>query len=159
MTVTIDNTIVSRRTAVELVGGGVLAALFAGSFVGAAHADAALLSEAIKRAVGDGAMNEGRISLDLPEIAENGNTVPISVAVDSPMTDADHVKSVHIFAEKNPAADVASIYFTPSSGVAKASLRMRLAGTQNIVAVAEMSDGSLYTAKKLVKVTIGGCGG
>ena len=155
----LDSTVVNRRAALELVGGGVIAALLAGTYVGPARADAALMAEAIKRAVGDGAMTEGRITLDLPEIAENGNTVPVSVAVDSPMTDADYVKAVHLFAEKNPAADVASIYFTPSSGVAKASLRMRLGGTQDVVAVAEMSDGSLYSAKKLVKVTIGGCGG
>ncbi len=155
----IDKTLMSRRTALELAGGGLVAALLAGTFAGTARADAALLAEAIKKAVGDNAMTEGRITLDLPEIAENGNTVPVSVAVESPMTEADHVKAVHLFAEKNPAADVASVYFTPSSGVAKASLRMRLAGTQNVVAVAEMSDGSVFTAKKLVKVTIGGCGG
>ncbi len=159
MTEKTDKTMISRRMVLEVAGGGVIAALLAGSFAGPARADAALLAEAIKRAVGDSAMNEGRITLDLPEIAENGNTVPISVAIDSPMTDADHVKAVHVFAEKNPAADVASIYFTPSSGAAKASFRMRLGGTQNVVAVAEMSDGSLYTTKKLVKVTIGGCGG
>jgi sulfur-oxidizing protein SoxY len=137
----------------------VIAALLAGSLASTARADAALLEEAIKKAVGDSAMTEGRITLDLPEIAENGNTVPISVAVDSPMTEADYVKAVHLFAEENPAADVATVYFTPASGVAKASLRMRLAGTQNVVAVAEMSDGSVFTTKKLVKVTIGGCGG
>ena len=150
---------ISRRNALELIGGGVVTALLAGTFATAAQADAKLLAEAIKKAVGDGAMKEGKITLDLPEIAENGNTVPVGVSVDSPMTDADYVKSVHLFAEKNPAADVASIHFTPASGVAKAALRIRMAGTQNVVAVAEMSDGSLYTAKKLVKVTIGGCGG
>ncbi len=150
---------ISRRNALELIGGGVVTALLAGTFATAAQADAKLLAEAIKKAVGDGAMKEGKITLDLPEIAENGNTVPVGVSVDSPMTDADYVKSVHLFAEKNPAADVASIHFTPASGVAKAALRIRMAGTQNVVAVAEMSDGSLYMAKKLVKVTIGGCGG
>ncbi|MEM8688934.1 MAG: thiosulfate oxidation carrier protein SoxY [Pseudomonadota bacterium] len=149
----------SRRNALELIGGGVVTALLAGTFATSAQADAKLLAEAIKKAVGDGAMKEGKITLDLPEIAENGNTVPVGVSVDSPMTDADYVKSVHLFAEKNPAADVASIHFTPASGVAKAALRIRMAGTQNIVAVAEMSDGTLYTAEKLVKVTIGGCGG
>ncbi len=154
-----NETMTNRRAALEVVGGGVITALLVGTFAGDAKADAKLLAEAIKRAIGEKAMTEGKIKLDLPEIAENGNTVPISVSVDSPMTDSDYVKAVHLFAEKNPAADVASIFFSPASGVAKASLRMRLAGTQNVVAIAEMSDGSLYTAKKQVKVTIGGCGG
>ena len=150
---------ISRRNALELIGGGVITALLVGTFADTAKADAKLLAEAIKKAVGDGAMKEGKITLELPEIAENGNTVPVGFSVDSPMTENDYVKSVHLFAEKNPAADVASVHFTPASGVAKAAFRMRMAGTQNVVAVAEMSDGTLYTAKKLVKVTIGGCGG
>ncbi len=154
-----DTATVSRRTALELTGGGILTAIFAGSFVAGANADAKGLAEAIKKAVGDGKLSEGKITLELPEIAENGSTVPISFSVESPMTDSDYVKTVHLFAEKNPVADVASIHFTPASGEAKAATRIRLAGTQNIVAVAEMSDGSLYTTKRLVKVTIGGCGG
>ena len=92
-------------------------------------------------------------------LAENGNTVPVGFEVQSPMTGADHVKAVHLFAEGNPEPSVASIRFSPASGRAKAATRMRLAKTQNIVAVAEMSDGSVYMAKTEVKVTIGGCGG
>ena len=150
---------ISRRNALELIGGGVITALLVGTFADTAKADAKLLAEAIKKAVGDGAMKEGKITLELPEIAENGRTVPVGVMVESPMTDADHVKSLHLFAEKNPAADVASLHFSPAMGEAKAALRMRLGGTQNVIAVAEMSDGSLYTGKQEVKVTIGGCGG
>ena len=85
--------------------------------------------------------------------------MPITVEIDSPMSDADFVKSVHIFAEGNPLPDVASVHFTPRSGVARASTRMRLAGTQNVVAVTEMSDGRVLGTKAEVKVTIGGCGG
>jgi len=114
---------------------------------------------AIEERIGDAATMDGRISLELPQIAENGNTVPIAFEIDSPMTESDYVKVVHIFAEKNPLPDVASFYFTPRSGKARASTRMRMLKTQNIVAVAEMSDGSVYTAKTEVKVTIGGCGG
>ena len=114
---------------------------------------------AIEERIGDAATMDGRISLELPQIAENGNTVPIAFEVDSPMTESDYVKVVHIFAEKNPLPNVASFYFTPRSGKARASTRMRLLKTQNIVAVAEMSDGSVYMAKTEVKVTIGGCGG
>ena len=114
---------------------------------------------AIDERIGGAATMDGRISLELPQIAENGNTVPIAFEVDSPMTEGDYVKAVHIFAEKNPLPDVASFYFTPRSGKARASTRMRMLKTQNIVAVAEMSDGSVYMTKTEVKVTIGGCGG
>ena len=114
---------------------------------------------AIEQRIGDKATMDGRISLELPQIAENGNTVPIAFEVDSPMTEGDYVKAVHIFAEQNPLPDVASFYFTPRSGKARASTRMRMLKTQNIVAVAEMSDGSVYMTKTEVKVTIGGCGG
>ena len=126
---------------------------------GRVRADAASTAEAVAKLTGGGSLTEGRIKLDVPEIAENGNTVPIKFSVESPMSDADHVKSVHLFAEDNPLPNVASFHFTPASGKAAASTRMRLAMTQNVIAVAEMSDGSLYTAKKEIKVTIGGCGG
>lgn len=108
---------------------------------------------------GDRTFTDGLIELELPEIAENGNTVPVSVSVDSPMTADDYVKSVSIFAEGNPLPEVAMFHFSPRSGVAQAATRMRLAGTQIVVAVAEMSTGALYVARKEVKVTIGGCGG
>jgi sulfur-oxidizing protein SoxY len=85
--------------------------------------------------------------------------VPVNVEVESPMTDADYVKSVHVFAEGNPLPGVVSYKFTPASGKASASTRMRLAETQNIVCIAEMSTGKLHMAKANVKVTIGGCGG
>ncbi len=114
---------------------------------------------AIKAILGDRTAEEGRISLDLPEIAENGNTVPLTVEVESPMTEDDYVKTVHIFAEGNPLPDVAKVSFTPRSGEAVASTRIRLAKTQKIHAIAEMSDGSLFSAVREVKVTIGGCGG
>jgi len=104
-------------------------------------------------------MAAGRIRLDLPEIAENGLVVPINIAVESPMSETDYVKAVHVFADGNPLPQVVTYHFTPACGVAAASTRMRLAQTQNVVAVAEMADGSLYTAKAQVKVTIGGCGG
>jgi sulfur-oxidizing protein SoxY len=102
---------------------------------------------------------EGRIKLDLPSIAENGLVVPLNFEVESPMTEKDYVKAVHVFADGNPNPGVASFYFTPMMPKAAAQIRMRLAQTQNIIAVAELADGSLYTARKEVKVTIGGCGG
>ena len=113
----------------------------------------------VKAVVGDRKAKSGRIKMELPEIAENGATVPLTVTVDSPMTAKDYVKSVHFFAEKNPNPELATFYFTPRSGKAMASARIRLAKTQNVVTVATMSDGSVYMNKTQVKVTIGGCGG
>ncbi|MGA0534210.1 thiosulfate oxidation carrier protein SoxY [Hansschlegelia sp. KR7-227] len=104
-------------------------------------------------------MTTGKLKLDMPEIAENGLVVPINIEVESPMTEADYVKSVNVFAEGNPFPRVLTYRFTPACGRAGASLRMRLAQTQNVIAVAETSTGQLYMAKSEVKVTIGGCGG
>lgn len=101
----------------------------------------------------------GKVKLDLPEIAENGNTVPITVSVESPMTDKDYVSDVIILADGNPNAGIATFHFSPASGVAEANTRIRLANTQNVVAIAKTNDGKFYTASKEVKVTIGGCGG
>ena len=113
----------------------------------------------IKKLYGDKPLALGKIKLDLPTIAENGLVVPLNFEVESPMTEKDYVKAVYFFAEGNPNPQVADFRFTPLSPKAAAQIRIRLAQTQNIIAVAEMSDGSLYTAKKEVKVTIGGCGG
>ncbi len=147
-----------RRRFVVLTGAGAAAA-WLGSYPIAAEASAESVTEAMKKFIGDRKPKAGRITLTLPEIAENGRTVPISLKVDSPMTDKDYVKAVHIFADGNPRPDIASFRYTPSSGRAEAATRIRLAKTQNIVAVAEMSDGSVYMVKNSIKVTIGGCGG
>ena len=150
---------VSRRDLLRLGGVGALAVVSTSLLPGLAHADSKAVSASIKKLIGDKKTKEGRITLELPQIAENGNTVPMGFEVESPMTDADYVKSVHIFADKNPSPDVASFHFSPASGRAKANTRMRMIKTQNVVAVAQMSDGSVFMAKSPVKVTIGGCGG
>ncbi len=108
---------------------------------------------------GGAATAEGKISLTTPEIAENGNTVPIAVEVDSAMEGDDRVESVLILADGNPRAEVVRFNFTEMSGVAAAKTRIRLAKTQNVIAVAKMADGSYQMASNQVKVTIGGCGG
>jgi sulfur-oxidizing protein SoxY len=115
--------------------------------------------EVMKKVIGDAKPVEGKLLLDLPEIAENGNTVPFSLTVDSPMTEQDYVKAVHLFSTGNPQPAVATFYFTPASGKASVSSRMRLANTQDVIGIAEMSDGKFMIAKRTVKVTIGGCGG
>lgn len=115
--------------------------------------------EVIGKFTGGKAPTAGRVKLDVPEIAENGNTVPMTVSVESPMTAQSYVTDVLIVTDGNPRAGVATFHFSPSSGVAEANTRIRLAGTQNITAIAKMNDGSFFSATKQVKVTIGGCGG
>ena len=114
---------------------------------------------AIEEIIGNKAPTEGRIKLTLPAIAENASVVPLKVAVESPMTADDHVKAVHLFADGNPLPGVASYNFGPHNGRADFTLRIRLAKTQKIVAVAEMSNGEVYMSKQSIKVTLGGCGG
>ena len=115
--------------------------------------------EVVKKIVGDAKPVDGKLTMDLPEIAENGNTVPFTINVDSPMTDANYVKAVHVISTGNPQPGVATFRFTPQSGKAAAASRMRLARTQDIIALAELSDGKFLQVKRSVKVTIGGCGG
>jgi sulfur-oxidizing protein SoxY len=133
-------------------------ALAFGTMTAPAHA-ANDSAELIKKFTGGKPATEGKVKLDLPEIAENGNTVPMTVSVDSPMTEGSHVTDVLIVGDGNPNAGVVTFHFTPLSGVAEANTRIRLAATQNIIAVAKMNDGSFAMASKQVKVTIGGCGG
>nr|WP_225890033.1 thiosulfate oxidation carrier protein SoxY [Indioceanicola profundi] len=116
-------------------------------------------AEVMGKLIGGKTAKEGRVTLTMPQIAENGNTVPLTVSVESPMTEKDYVKAVHILADGNPEPAVATFGFTPQIGKAEISTRMRMAKTQNIWAVAEMSDGSAWMTKTEVKVTIGGCGG
>jgi len=124
----------------------------------AAEASPALRA-AIDRALAGRTAEEGRITLRLPPIAENGNTVPITVLVASPMTAADHVKVLHVFATRNPLPDIGTFRLTPAMGRAQVDTRIRLGETQDVIAIAEMSDGRLFMARTEVKVTIGGCGG
>ena len=106
-----------------------------------------------------GAPKEGKVTLKAPEIAENGNAVPLTVSVDSEMSEKSYVKALYIAADGNPSPGVAIYQFTPMSGKAEVQMRVKLAQTQKLIAVAEMNDGTLYTASREVKVTIGGCGG
>ncbi|MHA1598797.1 MAG: thiosulfate oxidation carrier protein SoxY [Alphaproteobacteria bacterium] len=124
-----------------------------------AQATPASVQEQIKKIVGDREQKEGRVSLVLPEIAENGSSVSTKISVDSPMTADDHVKAIHVFTDGNPLPDVASYYLGPQNGKAQVSLRLRLLRTQNVVAFAEMNNGDVYVGRKQIKVTIGGCGG
>ncbi len=115
------------------------------------------MHDAIKSIVGDVEVSSGALTLTIPEIAENGNSVPVSVSVNSPMTIDAYVESVAIFTDRNPNPGVATFRFTPDSGEAFATTRMRLVETQNVVAVAKLSDGTFVSDTRYVEVTIGGC--
>ena len=124
-----------------------------------AQGQAQAWEQAVKKVLGEAKPIEGKISIDMPEIAENGNTVPFSISVDNPMTDKDHVKAIHLIATGNPQPGVATFRLTPQSGKAAVASRMRLARTQDVISIAELSDGKFLMSKRSVKVTIGGCGG
>ena len=115
--------------------------------------------KAVKGILGEAKPTETKLTFDMPEIAENGNTVPFSVRIDSPMTEKDHVRAIHIISTGNPQPGVATFRLTPQSGRAMVSSRMRLARTQDVIAIAELSDSKFLINKRAVKVTIGGCGG
>jgi sulfur-oxidizing protein SoxY len=110
----------------------------------------ALIAEATPVATG--------LSLELPESVDNGDYVPVALGVDSPMTAEAHVQAIHLLSTANPRAAVATFRFTLLSGKARVTSRMRLAKTQDVVAVAEMSDGSLLMTRRKVDVKVGGCG-
>jgi sulfur-oxidizing protein SoxY len=147
--------IFNRRQALA-IGAGAIGVTVLGVPEAFAKNDA---DEVIKKFTGGKTPAQSKVKLDLPEIAENGNTVPMTVMVESPMTEQSHVTDVLVVANENPRAGVVTFHFSPASGVAEANTRIRLAKTQDVIAVAKMNDGSFYMASKQVKVTIGGCGG
>lgn len=148
---------ITRRQALALGAGAAVVTMTALPRLSLADTDA--VKAAIDAVAGGATPEVANVTLTAPEIAENGNTVPITVAIDSPMTDEDHVTDVTILAAGNPSPGVATFHFTPMSGSAEATTRMRLAKTQDVIAVARTSTGKVYMDRKTVKVTIGGCGG
>lgn len=122
-----------------------------------AGATPAAMQDAIRKVVGSARVNPGRVTLDVPPLVENGNSVPLAVSVESPMTDASHVKAIHVFNEKNPQPDVVTFRLGPRAGRASVATRIRLADTQTVVAIAEMSDGSFWSASAAVVVTLAAC--
>lgn len=116
------------------------------------------LVAALKETFGDAPMQSGKVKLEIAQLAEDGNIVPVTLSVDSPMTAQDHVKTLYIFSEKNPLPRIVEIHLGPENGKAKVSTRIRLAESQIVLAVARLSDGSLWTARAPVEVTIQACG-
>ena len=117
----------------------------------------AAMQEAIRQVVGEAKITEGRVTVDIPPLVENGNTVPCTVVVDSPMTAAEHVKAIHVFNEKNPQPNVFSLQLGPRAGRASVSTRIRLQDSQTIHAIAELSDGSFWSGSAPVIITLGAC--
>jgi sulfur-oxidizing protein SoxY len=115
------------------------------------------MKAAIHRVIGEQPVRKGKVTLDIPPLVENGNTIAMSVAVDSPMTKMDYVKAIHVFNEKNPQPDIISVHLGPRAGKAAFSTRIRLADSQNVTAIAELSDGSLWSGSAEVIVTIAAC--
>ena len=122
-----------------------------------ARALSAELAGALRGFTGDAPTKEGRVNFDIAPLVENGNTVPITITVQSPMSAADHVQAIAVFNEKNPQREVIACKLTPASGKAVVSTRIRLATTQQLIAVAKMSDGSCWTHTVDVIVTLAAC--
>ncbi len=149
----------SRRAALSAAGTGALAAAGLTLLPRAAAASPEAAAALLGKWTSGAAPTEGKVTVDAPEIAENGNTVPITVSVDHPMTADSYIRSIHVVATGNPAPEVASFHFGPKAAQAYAKFRVRLAKTQEVRAVAVDNKGNAYGGGKDIKVTIGGCGG
>jgi sulfur-oxidizing protein SoxY len=145
----------STRRRFLLAAGGCAAASVL--MIRTTSATPASMAAAIREVIGEATVKEGRIKLDLPPLIENGNAVPVTVAVESPMTEADHVKSIHLFNEKNPQPNVGNFHLGPRAGRASVSTRMRLADSQKVIAIAQLSDGSFWSESVDVIVTLAAC--
>src|SRR3954470_19588635 len=119
-----------------------------------AHATPEAMRQAIRAVLGETEARPGKVTLDIPALVENGNAVPLTVSVDSPMTEADHVKAIHVFNEKNPQPHVISVALGPRAGRARIATRIKLADSQRVVALAEMNDGSFWSGGADVIVTL-----
>src|SRR6202045_1559104 len=151
-------TVATRReilvSALAWIGGTGMSLLLA---IKPTWATPAMMRAAIRKVIGEAPLRKGKVRLDLPPLIENGNTVPMTVSVDSPMTEADYVKAIHVFNEKKPHPNFFSIRLGPRAGKAAISSRIRLADSQTVTAIAEMSDGSFWSDEADVVVTLAAC--
>ena len=144
-----------RITRREALAGGLA---LAGTAALPAHANLpGQMEAAIRNVLGEAVIRKGKVTLDLPPLVENGNTVPMTVTVAHPMTPESYVRAIHVFNEKNPQANVISVALGPRAGKAVVSTRIRLAGTQKLMAIAELSDGSCWSDTQEVVVTLAAC--
>jgi sulfur-oxidizing protein SoxY len=146
---------VTRRDVLTL-GAGMALSLMAVRRGAATPAEA---DAEIAKFTGGKTPESGKISIDLPEIAENGNTVPLAIKVDSPMTTDDYVSEIRVIGDGNPNPGIVRFHLTAMAGRAEVATRVRLNSTENVIVLAKTSTGKLYVERKVVKVTVGGCGG
>jgi sulfur-oxidizing protein SoxY len=147
----------TRRQFLGLAGSAAVLGAIPIVTVRPAEATPAMLATAIQNVTGGAAVKTGKVKLDVPPLVENGNTVPLTVSVNSPMAPEDHVSSIHVFNEKNPQPNIANFHLGPHAGRAQVSTRIRLADSQKIVAIAKLSDGSFWSASIDVVVTLAAC--
>jgi len=143
----------TRREFFALAGGAAMLAVT----LRPAEATPATMASAIRNVTGSEPVKTGKVKLDIPPLVENGNTVPMTVTVASPMAPEDHVKSIHIFNEKNPQPNIGNFHLSPQAGRAQVSTRIRLADSQKVVAIARLSDGTFWSASVDVVVTLAAC--
>jgi sulfur-oxidizing protein SoxY len=143
----------TRRDFLSLAGGATMLAVT----LQPAEATPATMASAIRSVVGTEQVKTGKVKLEVPALVENGNTVPMTVSVAHPMAPEDHVRSIHVFNEKNPQPNIGNFYFSPQAGRAQVSTRIRLADSQKVVAIAKLSDGTFWSASVDVVVTLAAC--
>jgi sulfur-oxidizing protein SoxY len=147
----------TRRLFLRLAGSAAVAGTIPIVTLRQVEATPAMLASAIRNVVGTAVVKTGKVKLEVPPLVENGNTVPMTVSLASPMTPDDHVKSIHVFNEKNPQPNIGNFYLGPHAGRAQVSTRIRLADSQKVVAIAHLSDGSFWSATVEVVVTLAAC--
>src|SRR5690349_10468582 len=147
----------TRRRFLELAGGAAAIGAIPVVSVRYVAATPETMATAIRNVIGTATVQPGKVKLDIPPLVENGNTVPMTVSVTSPMTPQEFVKSIHIFNEKNPQPNIGNFYLGPRAGRAQVSTRVRLADSQKITAIARLSDGSLWSATDDDVVTLAAC--
>lgn len=147
----------TRRQFLAVAGGAAVLGAMPIVSVRPARATPDSMAAAIRHVTGGAPVNPGKVKLDVPPLVENGNTVPIVVSVTSPMTEKDHVTSIHVFNEKNPQPNVGNFYLNARAGRAQISTRIRLADTQTVTAIARLSDGSFWSTTADVVVTLAAC--
>ena len=159
MTAPLGSHSIDRRTLLAGAIAGAAGAILPSSAVAEPAAEhSAAFQAAFKKVIGEATPESALVTIELPEVAENGNNVPYKLAVESPMTEADHITKLHLLSTANPQPAVATFHFSAQSGRAVVAGRMRLARTQDVIALAETNTGKFLMASTLVQVTIGGCG-
>ena len=153
----VKHDVTTRRYFLGLAGGAAVAGAVPIVTIRPADATPAMQAAAIRDVVGAAVVHTGKVKLDIPPLVENGNTVPMTVSVASPMTSDDHVKSIHVFNEKNPQPNIGNFVLGPRAGRAQVSTRIRLADSQKITAIAHLSDGSFWSVSVDVVVTLAAC--